>query len=109
MIVGDIQKQIAFDSESKNGICYAFSSFSKLVRLNDIYEAIKLHHRQLNKNEKKMLRDLFIMINPQSNDVTGKDKKEYVSFIVGYFLGRYAIKTCLTIDSENIAVEKKII
>ena len=105
-MIGELDKQIVYDPETGQGTHYLFKSQTKEVRLDDVFEVLKDHHKKLGREEKKMIRDLCLMLSDGkiSDTDDSKVKTQITRFATGFLLGKYSSNTDMEISAEKIVV-----
>jgi len=108
-MIGDLQKQIVFDPENGEGTRYLIKCGDKEARLSHIFSSLKNHHKNLDKEEKKMIRDLCLMISNGKFPESGSEsaKMQLLRFTIGYLLGKYTVNTNMIISAENVRISGK--
>lgn len=109
-MIGKLERQIVYEDDPGStkfaGTTYTFNSRGKEVRLKDIYEALKLHHKQLPHSEKKMIRDILLMLSDGAEiDLkTPEGRSELLKFTSGFLFGKYTVNTDMRITASNAAI-----
>lgn len=108
-MIGELKKQLVYDAENGQGTHYLIKCGEQEARLEEILDTLKEYYKSIDKDEKKMIRDLCLMLAngkfPEPG--TPEAKAQLLRFTIGYLLGKFTSNTDLTISAENIKLSRK--